>query len=299
MHGFLNVDKPSGITSYDVIRKLKRIFPSRTKLGHLGTLDPMATGVLPVAVGQATRIISVISDHTKVYRAEMTLGGTSDTDDAWGTITWTGHSDFTEESLREILPTFTGTIQQIPPMYAAVHHEGRRLYELARQGIEVDRPAREITIHELVLEGIKAANGLPVITFKVRCSSGTYVRSLCRDIGKQLGTGAFLSNLIRLQSGAFKLETARPLETILTAGENLVDYLLPLEYPLEDIPLYRLTSEAEDNALAHGATIRSDLEPGEHTWRVYRSDDRFGAIAHTVQENGTVYLKPLKVFNKN
>lgn len=284
------------MTSYDVIRKLKKIFLRHTKIGHLGTLDPMATGVLPIAVGQATRIIPVITDHNKEYRAEMTLGGISDTDDAWGNITWTGHSSITEERLQQVLQAHTGTIQQIPPMYAAVHHEGRRLYELARQGIEVERPAREVTVYQLVLEGIDTSNSLPVITFRVSCSGGTYVRSLCRDIGQQLGTGAFLSNLIRLRSGIFKLEEAFRLDEILDTGEEVSQYLLPMDYPLQDMPLYRLTSGEEERTLSHGASIRIGQESDDAIWRVYRTDGSFGAVAQTVQQNGNTYLKPLKVF---
>ena len=147
LHGFLNINKSEGMTSYDVIRKIKPLLPRKTKIGHLGTLDPMASGVLPLALGNATRIIPFIKNENKTYVATMTLGAVSDTLDAWGQVSYTGQTRFQEKDLRNILKEFTGNIKQLPPMYSAVHHQGQRLYELARQGISVEREEREVVVY--------------------------------------------------------------------------------------------------------------------------------------------------------
>ncbi|HPT70087.1 MAG TPA: tRNA pseudouridine(55) synthase TruB, partial [Syntrophomonas sp.] len=181
MHGFLNINKDPGMTSFDVLKKIKKIIP-KTKLGHLGTLDPMAAGVLPVAMGHATRLIEYIEDSDKTYHARMTLGGVSDTQDAWGNIERTGCSSYRSEDLLKILTEFTGTIKQIPPMYSAVHHQGQRLYELARQGLEVERIAREIEIKSLqMLRSGEDTEGNPTIELVIKCSKGTYIRTICHD----------------------------------------------------------------------------------------------------------------------
>ncbi|MDD2620108.1 MAG: tRNA pseudouridine(55) synthase TruB, partial [Syntrophomonadaceae bacterium] len=197
MHGFLNVNKPLGLVSFDVIRKLKKILPRKTKIGHLGTLDPMARGVLPVAIGQATKIIPYIEDESKEYIASMILGGRSDSQDAWGQITYGPAVAVDLDMLKCIIKDFQGNIKQIPPMFSAVHHEGKRLYELARQGITVERAAREAFIKSIEIIDCDFSLKYPEISFRVVCSKGTYVRTLCHDIGEALGTGAFLSALLR------------------------------------------------------------------------------------------------------
>ncbi|MCX5780784.1 MAG: tRNA pseudouridine(55) synthase TruB, partial [Firmicutes bacterium] len=205
MDGFINVNKSPGMTSFMVIKKLKKIFPG-SKLGHLGTLDPMAQGVLPVAIGFATRLIEYVSETDKVYRATMTLGGISDTQDAWGNIVYKSDVYFDAQELPAILARYTGTIGQIPPMYSAVHYQGARLYELARQGITVDREAREIEIDYIrLLSTDRDEDGRPRIDLEVGCSKGTYIRTLCHDIGIELGSGAYLSALTRIRAGAFSL----------------------------------------------------------------------------------------------
>jgi tRNA pseudouridine55 synthase len=190
VEGFINVNKAPGLTSFAVIKKLRKIFPG-SKLGHLGTLDPMAQGVLPVAVGYATRLIEYISGTDKVYRATMTLGGISDTQDAWGNIIFSPEFDFDQSVLPAILASYTGIVRQIPPMYSAVHYHGERLYELARQGITVDREPREIAIDYLKLLSIAEDDeGRPLINLEVGCSKGTYIRTLCHDIGLEMGSGS-------------------------------------------------------------------------------------------------------------
>ena len=188
------------MTSFDVIRRLKRIFP-RIKMGHTGTLDPMATGVLPVALGQATKIIEYLENVDKVYRASMVLGAVSDTQDAWGKIEYTGAKSIDAKQVPGVLEKFVGTIEQIPPMYSALHYQGQRLYDLARQGIEVERPPRSIHIKRLdLLEQTINEDGFPELHLEVECSKGTYIRTLCYDIGQELGTGAYMSALLRVRS---------------------------------------------------------------------------------------------------
>jgi tRNA pseudouridine55 synthase len=228
LHGFLNVDKPKGITSYDVIRKIKKILPRKHKIGHLGTLDPGATGVLPVAVGLGTRLIAWMPEQRKEYLATMTLGGVSDTQDGYGHITYTGKNTFEEENLLRILSGFTGSIRQVPPMFSAVRHQGQRLYDLARQGIEVERKERSIWIYELEIIHQERADNLPRITIRVSCSSGTYIRTLCHDIGTALGTGAFMSDLRRIRSGYFSIDSAWGLEEIVQDLQEGKEHLLLL-----------------------------------------------------------------------
>ena len=243
MHGFINIHKPPGLTSFDVIRQLKKKLPRRSKLGHLGTLDPMAEGVLPVAAGNATRLIKYIEDDNKEYIGSGILGATSDTQDAWGNITYTKEiTSVQQQVLQQVLKQFTGVIWQIPPMYSAVHHQGQRLYELARQGMEVERKPRQITIEDIELLGIDYTGNLPEITLKIKCSKGTYIRTLIHDIGQSLGTGAYLSSLVRTRAGVFQLQEAVALQEIMEAAD-VTEHLLPEDYPLMHIAAYALSPE--------------------------------------------------------
>lgn len=281
MHGFLNVDKPGGMTSFDVIRKIKKIIPRKAKIGHLGTLDPMASGVLPIAVGKATRIIPYIEDERKEYIAQLTLGVVSDTQDAWGHISHTGKKDFQQQQLGDILKEFTGRIKQIPPMYSAVHHQGKRLYELAREGITVTREEREIVIHALQLLEVNQDSDLPVIKIKVVCSRGTYVRTLGHDIGAKLGTGALLSSLIRTRSGMFNIEQAFSLEKILQDKQQINQYLLPLDYPLAHMPAIHINSEQDINAIMNGQAVAIKDRLPDGLVRVYSPGDNLVALARS------------------
>jgi len=295
LKGFLNIDKPQGMTSFDVIRRLRKILPPKTKMGHLGTLDPMAAGVLPVAVGPATRIIEYIQDERKIYTAEMTLGGISDTEDAWGNIEYTGNTDFAENNLMEILNSFIGKIQQVPPMYSAVHYHGKRLYELARQGVQVDRPAREIEIYAVKLISINRDTTLPCITFEVECSRGTYVRSLCHDIGEQLRTGAYLSGLIRKQSGIFAIEDSCGLQFIIDNPGEIEKLLHPVDYPLQQIPGIELSSDNEERMVMNGNSIvlYETLNPG--MVKIYSRERHFMAVGEIQFREGKTFLHPKKV----
>lgn len=295
MDGFININKSAGITSFDVIKKLKRIIP-RTKLGHLGTLDPMAQGVLPVAAGFATRLIEYASADNKTYQVEMTLGGVSDTQDAWGNIEYQPAIEFDEADLISTLARYTGKISQIPPMYSAVHHQGERLYELARQGIVVERQAREIEIQSIKLLSFnRDEGGLPRASMEVRCSKGTYIRTLCHDIGKELGTGAYMSALTRTRAGVFGIEEAVTLEAIEQHRDDLGGIVKPVDYPLLHLEKVSIKQSQLDRILnGNRITLEEGLKPG--CLRLYDPQGRLVAIAESMTDDHETQLQPIKVF---
>ena len=204
MDGILIVDKPQGMTSHDVVNLIRRRFNLK-KVGHAGTLDPMATGVLVMLLGKCTKSSSRLIGNDKEYEGTMVLGATSDTGDAWGNITASsGKRDFTDEEIRGTFNKFTGELEQVPPMYSAVKFKGKKLYELARKGLSVEVKPRKVFIKGLEVTDM----ALPQISFKAICSKGTYIRQLCADIGKALGCGAYLSRLRRTRSGEFSIDEA-------------------------------------------------------------------------------------------
>jgi tRNA pseudouridine55 synthase len=203
MNGVVIVDKPSGITSHDAVDRVRKLLGVK-KAGHTGTLDPMATGVLAVCVGEATKIASFLSGDDKVYEATMRLGVRTDTQDMTGQVVTEQEARVTEADVKAVLADFAGTITQVPPQYSAVKVRGKALYKWARKGIRVEAPAREVEIREILLRGIE----LPGVRFTVTCSKGTYVRTLCADMGDRLGCGAALERLRRTRSGIFREEDA-------------------------------------------------------------------------------------------
>jgi tRNA pseudouridine55 synthase len=222
MDGIFNIDKPQGLTSHDVVARVRRIIRAhlalsiqnpkskiQNRVGHAGTLDPIATGVLPVVVGKATRLVEYLSDADKAYRATLVLGATTDTYDREGTIMPVEGAEMpTRTQVEAALDAFRGEIEQLPPMHSAIKVGGKKLYELARAGVEIERKPRRITIHRLDLEAYRP----PVMVIYVECSKGTYIRSLAHDLGAALGTGAYLDALVRTQHGPFTLEGATTLE---------------------------------------------------------------------------------------
>ena len=220
MNGILVVDKPKGLSSFDIVRQVRRLCQTR-RVGHAGTLDPLATGVLPVAVGQATRLVEYLMAGEKSYQATCRLGIATDTQDCEGRVlqelSWQ-HVDRTK--LNAVLAGFVGEIRQLPPMYSALKKDGRPLYQLARQGIEVERQLRTVTIDSLVVDEFSP----PAVTITVRCSKGTYIRTLCHDIGLLLGCGAHMTALRRLACGQFTLSASHTLEEL----QSLADQGLPL-----------------------------------------------------------------------
>jgi len=202
MDGILNINKPEHRTSFSIVAMVRRLAGER-RVGHAGTLDPAATGVLPVCLGQGTRVIEFLVDTTKVYRAQIELGVATDTYDATGSITYRGDpSGISREQLETALAAFRGSIQQTPPMYSAVKHHGKPLYKLARAGIKVDRKSRQAEIHRLELTDWQP----PLVTVEVVCGKGTYIRSLAHDLGENLGCGANLKSLVRLRCGIFDIK---------------------------------------------------------------------------------------------
>lgn len=224
--GIINVYKEKGFTSHDVVAKMRGILKQK-KIGHTGTLDPEAEGVLPVCLGTGTKLCDMLTDSGKTYRAVLLLGQTTDTQDTTGTVLTSAPVACTEEEVRETILSFVGEYDQIPPMYSALKVQGKKLYELARAGIEVERAARRVTFHEIIIEKIE----LPEVTFTVSCSKGTYIRTLCHDIGVKLGCGGCMKILLRTKVGSFLLEDSLKLCEIEQLREEgkLLDAVVPAD----------------------------------------------------------------------
>lgn len=266
-NGILIIDKPADWTSMDVCAKLRGILKER-RIGHGGTLDPMATGVLPVFVGQATRAVEFAENGEKEYVAGLRLGLTTDTQDSTGQVLETSPVSVDRGELEAILPRFTGPLEQIPPMYSAVKIGGQKLYELARKGREVERKPRPITIFSLeVLEQISPTD----YVLRVRCSKGTYVRTLCHDIGQALGCGGCMSSLRRTMAAGFTLDQAVTLDQAQEQGEAL---LLPTDSLFSHYPIFLLKSERAEKRVRNGNPLSvSSLTDG--TYRVYSQQGEF------------------------
>lgn len=273
MDGILNIDKPGGITSYRVVSLVKRLSGER-RVGHAGTLDPLATGVLPVCLGQATRIVEFLADATKTYRADIELGVTTDTYDASGEIIRREDpSGIRGEEVENALASFRGAIHQTPPMYSAVRHQGKKLYELARAGITVERKSRPATVHRLVILGFQP----PLVTIEVECGKGTYIRSLAHDLGQVLGCGASLKSLVRLSYGPFDIANAvsvPQLEDAFRQG-HWAQLVHPMDSVLSAWPAV-VVDEATAQAIRNGALAALPLEPsGGRYCRTYTADGHF------------------------
>ena len=249
LFGFLNILKPSGLTSHDVVARLRKVLKIK-QIGHTGTLDPLAEGVLPVAVGKASRLIEYLADD-KAYVAKMQFGKVSDTYDTEGNVVDFSDKKITSEILNKELLNFKGTITQIPPAYSAVHYNGKRLYELAREGIiPEDIPKREVFIERIELINFDEQNQTAQI--EIACSKGTYIRSIVHDLGQNLGCGAVMTGLLRTKAGLFDISTAVKLDDI----KCIQDVLKHLQNPLEVMPYkkYKLTGE-EAQKVQHGQSI--------------------------------------------
>ena len=275
--GILIIDKPSDWTSMDVCAKLRGIYHER-RVGHAGTLDPMATGVLPVFIGRATRAVSFAERGDKEYLATLRLGLTTDTQDITGRVLSQGDGDVPAAAVEAVLPTFTGEIFQVPPMYSAIKRDGKKLYELARAGKEVERPPRPVTIHALEL---LEQRGPGEFLLRVRCSKGTYVRTLCHDIGARLGCGGCMAALRRTMAAGFTLSQAVTLEQAGAGGEEL---LLPLDSLFLDSPAYTIPTARQEERCRHGNPLPAPhLAPG--TYRVYGQAGEFLCLSRLEGEN--------------
>ena len=265
INGFLLVNKGPGITSSRVVQIVKKKFQLK-KVGHLGTLDPMATGLLIIAINRATKFASLLLQSEKSYRAEVTLGIQTDTDDAEGEAISSKKVDITELEIKETLLTFLGASYQLPPDYSALKHKGKPMYKYARDGIKVEKAERKIfikNIQNILIE-------IPKVSFDISCSKGTYIRSIARDLGAKLGCGAHLSGLIRTSQEKFMLSDACSLDDI-----NLED-IISLEKAFEDLDFIKLNKK-DSKAFIHGRSIEIDFD---HTnlLRVYDSANQFIAI---------------------
>ena len=248
--GVLLLDKASGMTSNDALQKARRLF-SAAKGGHTGTLDPMATGLLPLCFGEATKFSADLLDADKTYEAELKLGVTTDTGDAEGRVLTTSEAAVSIADVERLLPRFTGPIKQIPPMHSALKRDGRPLYELARQGIEVEREARDVTIHALDILGLEG----DVLRLRVSCSKGTYIRVLAADIGQMLGCGAHLTALRRTRVGDLVLERSVTLSQLEMQDEaQRVVHLLPVDALLQSLPAVHVAAD-EANRFSHGNPV--------------------------------------------
>lgn len=295
MFSVLNVYKPPGPTSHDVVAILRRVYGLK-KIGHLGTLDPLAEGVLPICLGRATRLIEYF-DTDKRYRAAITFGRTTETLDGEGEIlSETSAAHLTRAQIEAALAPFRGEIEQLVPRHSAVHVKGKKLYKYAHQGIEPSEiPTRKTTIYALDLEDWQTDDpDHPVAVLDIHCSSGTYVRALARDLGDALGTGAYLSHLIRTQHGQFRSEDAAPLEDI--TGSSIPIKWLQDPLPYLGLPVIHLASEQRFQQLCHGIPLRVEPEDGliksNGRYAVLYGAEGLVAIVEAVSQR----LKPLKVF---
>lgn len=285
MNGVLNIDKPAGWTSHDVVAKVRRLLKTK-RAGHAGTLDPDATGVLVVAVGQATRLLPFLPLEPKVYVAHVVFGLATTTEDASGEATAEADaSELTEDALRAVLPNFLGEIAQVPPMVSALHHEGQRLYDLARQGITVERAARTVTIHAVELLDF-AAGPRAEANLRVVCGGGTYIRTLCKDLGEALGLPAHMGSLVRESVGPFGRVDATTLEALTPEA------LLPMERALDALPTARL-DDAGRVEIAHGRTVAApEGLPADAECVVLLHRERLAALGRLVEGR----LQPFRVF---
>lgn len=281
MNGIIGVNKPQGFTSFDVVAKLRGILKTK-RIGHGGTLDPMATGVLPVFIGTATKACDIMPDDRKTYVADFRFGMTTDTQDITGNILTESDKKVSLKEFKAVIPEFIGNIRQIPPMYSAVQVNGKRLYDLARQGIEVERKPRDIEVkslhifsyHEETQEG----------TVEICCGKGTYIRTIIHDIGEKLGCGAVMTALERIQSGGFALVDCFTLEEIQQAkDENRLEKLIiPTEYIFAGLPKLRL-NEVQTRMYRNGVRLDlnriNNVKQDNDRYSVYGSDNVFIGVA--------------------
>ncbi len=276
MNGILLINKPQGFTSFDVIAKLRGILRIK-RLGHAGTLDPMATGVLPVFVGKATRACDILPNNEKSYTASFKLGVKTDTQDSSGTVVSKSDKRVSKSILEDILTLFKGETEQFPPMYSAVSVNGQRLYDLARQGIEVERQPRTIFIEEIKLNGFDEESQTGEMF--ISCSKGTYIRTIIHDIGEKLGCGGIMTALVRNSSSGFKLSDCLSFEDVISLKEQnkLEDRIIPIERAFECLEKIILTNE-QTVMYKNGVKLdinRIDVNVSDNKYRVYSNDDRF------------------------
>ncbi len=295
--GIINVYKEKGFTSHDVVAKLRGILKQK-KIGHTGTLDPEALGVLPVCLGKGTKLCDMLTDHNKTYEVVMRLGITTDTEDMTGTVLSESEVNCTEDEVEAVITSFVGEMEQIPPMYSALKVNGRKLYELAREGKVIERKGRPITIYGIQILEIK----LPFVRMEVSCSKGTYIRSICRDIGEKLGCGACMDSLVRTRVGQFLIEESMTLEQIEKKVKEgvLEESVIGIEEVFADYPFVH-TTEKTDKLVHNGNPFEKQdlLEVDQENakkdpLRVYDSKGVFIGIYQYQEQKKKFY--PQKMF---
>lgn len=304
MEGILAVWKPEGWTSHDVVAKARRLLKMK-RIGHTGTLDPMVTGVLPLCLGRSTRVVEYIQERPKAYEAVLRLGIATDTEDLTGTvIDKQPVGTLTREQIEQVLNRFVGEIEQVPPMFSAVKVDGKRLYELAREGKTVERKSRKVTIHRIELLEANLESEEPEFTFSVVCSKGTYIRTLCVDIGKALGLPAAMAKLTRTMSGGITAEGCLTLEQIekhMEAGD-LEQHLIPADEAISHMPRAIVKPEKVEQA-KRGQKIRlwavtpdQGIMAGDELVRLYEPGEKGSFVGIYQVDSEASQLKPVKVF---
>lgn len=291
--GIIVIRKEKGFTSHDVVAKLRGILHMK-KIGHTGTLDPDAVGVLPVALGKGTKLVDLITDKEKTYEAVLHLGITTDTQDMSGTVLEEKPVNATEEQVRETIAGFVGEQLQIPPMYSALKINGKKLYELAREGKTVERKARPVCFYQIEVLDIQ----LPVVQIRVTCSKGTYIRTLCHDIGQKLGCGGCMEQLLRTRVGRFSLEESHTLSEVeqAVAEGTVCKWIYPVENVLAEYPKIQADSYG-DRLLQNGNPLSENLVDEQHKegWvRMYASNGNFTGIFQWDEKKKKYY--PVKMF---
>lgn len=297
MDGILNIYKEKDFTSHDVVAKLRGILRMK-KIGHTGTLDPQATGVLPVCLGKATKACDMMTEKSKVYEAVLLLGVKTATEDMTGKILEEKDVTVGEDEVRETIESFLGTYDQIPPMYSAIKVNGKKLYELAREGKTIERKARPVTLYELTILDMD----LPRVRIRIACSKGTYIRSLCRDIGDKLGCGGCMEELIRTRVGHFLIENALTLDQVeaLAKKERISEVLEPVDHVFTSCPsVYALEEDRKlvwnGNPLTEDRIELSEQAKKEGQWiRLYDDEEHFIGIYQYDSEQKRI--KPVKMF---
>jgi len=296
INGIVVIHKEAGFTSHDVVAKMRGICGQK-KIGHTGTLDPQATGVLPVCLGSATKLCDMLADRDKEYVAELLLGVETDTQDMTGQILARHPVEVSQEAVRGAALSFLGEYSQVPPMYSALKVNGRKLYELARAGREVERQARLVTIHQLEILSCQ----LPVVRFRVVCSKGTYIRTLCADIGERLGCGGAMQSLVRTRVGSFTLEEAVTLGELQALKElkELEQKVCPVDSVFTGCPSLHVKEDClrllnNGNAFLPEQTAEGRVYEPEEWVRVYRPDESFAGIY--AYEPAREWYRPVKMF---
>jgi tRNA pseudouridine55 synthase len=306
MNGILNIFKPKGISSFQAVKEVKNIL-NIPKAGHAGTLDPSASGILLVCIGQATKIVEFLVDLKKYYQGEMILGISTDSQDSEGNIIQRKKvkNDIDEERIKRIFLKYKNINSQIPPMFSATHYKGERLYRLARKGIEVKRSPKKIKIYKLNLLNFNQKMNHPIIKFEVVCSKGTYIRTLCNDIGNELGCGAYLSNLVRKKIGYFNLEDSINLDAL--KKEKILEkkYLISIDSALKGLNNITVRNEAIKTVLNGGSISNEQITTntkiskiGRNKFiKIYDLENNLLSIGIPIKKNEKdLIFKPIKVF---